>query len=132
MRDLNQAAKLFDEACQKGSLPGCSAHAAMLEAGDIIGRDLPRARALYEKTCAGGIAADCYTLGRLVQKDPNGRKPAFDLFSKGCTGNIPAACHEVAQAWDTGREPMKALPFYQKACTGGVAAACERAKKLQP
>ena len=49
--------------------PGCSAHAAMLEAGDIIGRDLPRARALYEKTCAGGIAADCYALGRIVQKD---------------------------------------------------------------
>ena len=89
VRDLNQAARLFDEACQKGSLPGCSAHAAMLDAGDIIGRDLPRARVLYEKTCAGGIAADCYTLGRLVQKDPNGRKAAFDLFSKGCTGNVP-------------------------------------------
>jgi hypothetical protein len=38
----------------------------------------------------------------------------------------------VAQAWDAGREPMKALPYYQKACGGGIAAACERAKKLQP
>jgi hypothetical protein len=68
----------------------------------------------------------------MVQKDPNGRKPAFDLFSKACTGNIPAACQEVAQAWDVGHEPMKALPFYQKACAGGVTAACDRAKKLQP
>ena len=60
------------------------------------------------------------------------RKPAFDLFAKGCTGNVPSACHEVAQAWDTGHEPMKALPFYQRACTGGVTAACERAKKIAP
>ena len=104
----------------------------MLDAGDVIGRNLPRARALYERTCTGGIAADCYTLGRIVVKDPNGRKPAFDLFARGCNGNVPAACHEVAQAWDTGHEPMKALPFYQKACTGGVAAACDRAKKIQP
>jgi TPR repeat protein len=104
----------------------------MLEAGDIIGRDLARARALYDKTCAGGIAADCYALGRLVQRDPAGRKAAFDLFGKGCAGNVAAACHEVALAWDAGREPMKALPFYQKACAGGVAAACQRAKRLQP
>ena len=93
---------------------------------------MARARTLYDKTCAERFAADCYALGRLVKADLNGRKPAFDLFSKGCAGNIAAACHEVAQAWDTGREPMKALPFYQKACTGGVTAACDRAKKLPP
>ena len=56
----------------------------------------------------------------------------FDLFAKACNGNVAAACHEVAQAWETGREPMKALPFYQKACAGGVAPACERAKRLEP
>jgi TPR repeat protein len=65
-------------------------------------------------------------------REPNGRKPAFDMFAKACTANVAPACHEVALAWDTGREPIKALPFYQKACTGGVTAACDKAKRLAP
>jgi TPR repeat protein len=37
----------------------------------------------------------------------------------------------VAVAWEAGRDPLKALPFYEKACAGGIAPACERAKKLK-
>jgi TPR repeat protein len=102
----------------------------MLYSGERIGRDAPRAQALYRRTCDGGIAADCYTLARTLPKTPAERRNAFELDSKACAGNVAAACHEVAVAWESGRELMKAVPFYRKACTGGHAASCERVKKL--
>jgi len=43
---------------------------------------------------------------------------------------VAAACYEVGAAWEAGREPLKAVPFYQKACTGGHAPSCDRVKKL--
>jgi TPR repeat protein len=104
----------------------------MLFSGETIGRDVARARALYQKTCAGGIAADCYALAKMLGATPADRKAAFELNSKACAGNVAAACHEVAAAWEGGREPLKALPFYEKACAAGYTQACERAKKLNP
>jgi TPR repeat protein len=131
VRDLNHAAALFNEGCEKGDLAGCSAHAAMLVYGETIGRDLARARTLYQRTCAGGIAADCYALAKTLSTTPADRKTAFELDSKACAGNVAAACHDVAAAWEAGREPLKALSFYEKACAGGHAPSCDRAKKLQ-
>ena len=130
MLDLNRAAALYDEGCTKGDLASCSAQAAMLYSGDKIGRDLPRAQALYRKTCDAGFANDCYALARTLSKTPADRKTAFELNSRACAGNVAAACHEVAVAWEASRELMKAVPFYQKACAGGYAPACERTKKL--
>jgi TPR repeat protein len=103
----------------------------MLLSGETIGRDLARARALYQKTCTGGIAADCYALGKILSATPAERKAAFELYSRACAGNVAAACHEVAVAWEAGRELTKAVPFYEKACAGGHAPSCERMKKLQ-
>jgi hypothetical protein len=131
VRDLNRAAALFGEACNKSNLAGCSAHAGMLLFGETIGRDLARAQALYERTCAGGFAADCHALAKMLSTTPADRKAVFELNSKACAGNVAAACHDVAAAWEGGRQPLKALPFYEKACAGGHAPSCDRAKKLQ-
>ena len=131
LRDLNRAAALYDEACRKGDLKGCSAHAAMLFSGETIGRDVPRARALYQRTCEGGISADCHALAKILAATPAERKAAFELNNKACSGNVAPACNDVAAAWEAGREPLKALPFYEKACAGGYTQACERAKKLR-
>jgi TPR repeat protein len=103
----------------------------MLVSGETIGRDLARARSLYQKTCTGGIFADCHALAKTLSPTPAERKTAFELNSKACTGNVAAACYEVAVAWEAGRELMKAVPFYEKACAGGHAPACARMKKLQ-
>jgi TPR repeat protein len=103
----------------------------MLASGEAIGRDVPRARALYEKTCAAGLTADCHALAKLVGTAPADRKAVFELNAKACAGGTAAACHDVAVAWEAGRDPSKALPFYEKACAGGVAAACDRARKLK-
>jgi TPR repeat protein len=104
----------------------------MLEKGETIPRDLARARALYERTCKAGVAADCYDLARLLPQTAAERTRVFELKTKACDGNVAVACHEVGQAWELGREPLKALPYYQKACTAGHAPACERVKKLNP
>ena len=113
---MNRAAALFEEACGKGALTGCSALAPMLEVGDRIGRNLPRAKELYARTCDGGIAADCYALGRTLQRDSttSDRKPAFEAFSKGCAAGFAPACHEVGVAWEAGHDPKRALGFYRE------------------
>ena len=105
----------------------------MLDVGDGIGRNLPRARALYEKTCDGGIAADCYALGRArrERRRTTASRPS-SLFAKGCAGNVPAACHEVGAG--LGRRPRadEGAPLLPEGVRGRVTAACERAKKLAP
>jgi TPR repeat protein len=130
VQDLNRAATLYDEACQKGDLAGCSAQAAMLWSGDRIGRDVHRAQALYQKTCAAGFSTDCYALAKTLSTSAADRKTAFELNNKACAGNVAAACHEVAVAWEAGRELNRAIPFYQKACAAGYQPACQRTKKL--
>jgi TPR repeat protein len=88
--------------------------------------------ALYTRTCDSGIAGDCYRLARLKERGLTRRtREVFTLFSRACQGDVAPACHEVGLAWETARDPMKALPYYQKACNGGHKPACTRVRRLQ-
>jgi TPR repeat protein len=131
-QDLNQAHALFREACEAGSVAGCSRLAAMRDSGDVIGQDLAEAKALYAQTCKQGVFADCYRLAELVRRDRSASsREIFKLFEQACEGDVAAGCYEVAIAWEGARDPLKALPYYQKACSGGHKAACTRVRRLQ-
>ena len=113
--------------------PAAAASAAMLESGDTVTQNLPEAKALCARTCDEGVATDCYRLARIVKREnPRPTRETFILFSKACDGDVALACHEVGLAWESARDPMKALPFYEKACEGEVNAACTKVRRLEP
>ena len=135
-RDVPRSAILFGEACDKGSVDGCSRLATMLESGDMIGRDLQKARELYKRGCDAGVVQDCYSLARQFQRPETRDVAQASKYNKqACDAGIGPACYEVGLLYESGttvpRDPVKALTFYQQACAAKHEAACERAKRLK-
>ena len=59
-RTEDRSDPLFREACDKGSVDGCSHLAGMLESGDVIGRKVDQAMSLYARTCEAGFVAEIF------------------------------------------------------------------------
>jgi uncharacterized protein len=125
-----RAVALLEQGCSLRSLAACSVLAGILERGEGASRDVGRARSLYEKTCDGGVAADCYSLAHLLRHQQGARNAILDLLGKGCNAGSTPACRELASAYGS-REPEKALVYYRKACAAGDAPACAEARKIR-
>ena len=93
-----------------------------------------RARSCTRAPATAGIAADCYALGRILQRDSTttDRKAGVRGVLEGLRRRLrPGLPRGRRRRGRPGTSPKKALGFYQKACAGGQAASCERVKKLQ-
>ena len=106
----------------------------MLDAGDVIGRNLPRARALYGKTSARAAASPPSCKLRSAGSSRRTRTAASrpsTCSRRAAPARTPAACHGGRAGLGHGSRATKALPFYHRGRDrSSVTAACERAKKI--
>jgi TPR repeat protein len=81
------------DACGKGELQACFASAWTLEQGRGVAKDMPRALALYEKTCEGGVAPACTWVAVFrLNKNPGQPSAVRGLLQKACAGGDEQAC----------------------------------------
>jgi TPR repeat protein len=92
----DEAKRLFDELCTRSHVASCAA------SGDLAysRRDFERARTLWERSCASGVARSCNNLGVLydngqgVAKD---RAAALSWFERACSAGEPLGCENRDQ-----------------------------------
>ncbi|MDP5104082.1 MAG: trypsin-like serine protease [Erythrobacter sp.] len=69
--DAARAEAYLDQSCASGDTDGCSKLASLLEEGDQLAQDLPRAAALYAELCEMGSSSSCRDLKELALIEPS-------------------------------------------------------------
>jgi TPR repeat protein len=118
--------------CDEGDAASCGKVAHMLERGDGVTKDWPRAAELYGRACERGMAAGCEDQARMLRW---GRGVAKDapraaaLYGKACDGGERDACETLARMVFNGEgaaasDEARAASLMDRACDQGEASAC--------
>ena len=90
------AAQLYVEACDAGDMIACNVFGLMLETGEGVPQDLPRAADFYQQACQGGELVGCTNAGLLHLTgsgvDPDAARAA-GLFRVACEGGELLGCN---------------------------------------
>jgi hypothetical protein len=89
------AERLYQEACDGGNLVACNVFGVMLELGDGVAQNLPRAITLYQRACEGGELIGCTNLGVLYESGlgvPQNLALARGLYRTACEGGEALGC----------------------------------------
>jgi TPR repeat protein len=134
--DLPEAARAFQEACDKGRLRGCVNLGRLYDDSYDVSADIPRdfaqARSLYQRGCDGGDMAGCSGLGYLYDSGKGIDKnvvQAISLFRKACAGGFLGGCANLASKYARGdglpKDMAQAATLLQRACDGGWLLGCK-------
>lgn len=124
-------ARLARQACDNGSLPGCTMRAAMHDQG-VGGQINPeQAAKLYDYACRKGYAPSCVGLGVLhmngrgVERDP---RRSAQLYDKACTHDDAEGCLLLGELFENGTGVSPDVPYavtlYDRACARGHLVGC--------
>ena len=86
-KDPVRASARFLQACDGGSMPGCTSAAWHLQRGVGVDRDQPRARALYQRACDAADALACSELAEIYARGdgiPASAERAASLQARAC------------------------------------------------
>lgn len=99
--------------------------------GESVKQDKLKAAELFKKSCDGGEAEGCHSLGLVYSKGEGIKQDklkAAELFKKACDGENPGGCFNLGVMYDKGekvkQDKLKAVELYKKACDGGDAKGC--------
>ena len=85
--------------------------------GAGVTQDFPRAVALYQQACDGGLVEACQ------EGVPQDLAPAASLYLQACDGGEMQGCFDLAESYRTGdgapQNLARAVILYQRACAGG-------------
>jgi hypothetical protein len=90
-----QTERLYQEACDAGDLVACNVFGVMLELGDGVSQDIPRAVLFYQRACEGGELVGCTNLGVLYEGGigvPMDVALARGLYRTACEGGETLGC----------------------------------------
>lgn len=122
-----EAAKLYEKACDEGDMQGCYNLGAMHENERGVKYDMQKAVSLYEKACNGDNVYGCYNLA-MVYSDLKDYAKAIPLLTKACNGKDGMACFNLGVFNFKGegmKEDKKAgNEFFKKACEYGTPEGC--------
>ncbi len=123
--DANQAARLFDEACDAKDPWGCYLRATMIEEGKPGSPDPAAAKPIYEAACKENIPHACVRLGIILEKE--GQSSA-SVYQSACDGGYAGGCSALGLAYQNGKgvtaDPKKAESLFKLACDAGDMAGC--------
>lgn len=127
------ALERYQQACDQGSLRGCSKLAFRLVEKSRDAAVVKKAIGLFTKACDGGDVLGCSNLasfywdGEGVAKDP---KKSAQLSQKACDGGDAFACGTLGSLWAQGdlgtKDVDKAAALFKRACDGGSASGCNQ------
>lgn len=119
----------LDRGCTYGQMDKCGYLASLYHQGKGVKRSLPLAKALYQSTCANGVAASCHALGTLfLDMKPANFKKAAETFFAACEGGYSPSCTRYgALVLNGDGVPQNiefALRYMNKGCTSGDLEGC--------
>ena len=104
-RDLVQANRLFEKACDGDNYGGCQRLAEHTRVGRGVTQNPERAASLYQKACDGGALGACtaqglnYRYGHTVTRD---HAKANALFRRACDGGHASGCVHLGVSYEYG------------------------------
>jgi TPR repeat protein len=119
------ALELLNLACDRGNAGSCAAVADAYRQGDALHINLPKAHALYEKACKGGVRSACEYV-----RDADDQSAHWREWDRRCVrGREAALCGKLMSMYmgQYATPSVGKVEFYgQRACDLGDAAACGR------
>jgi TPR repeat protein len=117
--DHDDAAKLYERACNAGSDAGCADLDALYMSGKIDPSESALADAYHERRCAQHDAHACALAGARREAS-NENASAFSFFKKACDARDPLGCDGLGRAYADGRGVKKddasAAASFRTAC----------------
>lgn len=114
-------------------------HSCRLFAGRFLydekRRDVPRGRALLERSCKLGVAYGCVQLGETylqpvdgTQPTPEGVKKGLEVMSDACSAKSVMSCNTLGRLHAEGKgvpkDEAEGLRYYERACDLGNTSSC--------
>jgi TPR repeat protein/membrane associated rhomboid family serine protease len=127
------AARPLAMACELGDAEGCRLWGMLLDAGQGVPRDVPRAMVAYERGCDGRDAFACLRLanavhqGRGIARDP---KRAAALALESCDLGEPRGCTLRGMQLVAGNDMSGGIRQFERACSAGESIACTELGEL--
>ena len=93
------AVRLYQQACDGGSMLECQLLGIMYETGNGVTQDLGNAVMLFQKACDGEMMESCYRLGVMYAIGTSGTRDlgrAVNLLQKACDGGEAQGCSQLA------------------------------------
>lgn len=123
-----------------GPAAQCLALAERYQQGQVVQRDLGKARRLFEKACSRGAAVGCTRAGWMYERESGGRPDlgkAASYFDRACHGHDADGCLFQARAYASGLGVPKseerarsltgqAVSLHEQACQSSDRRACLR------
>ena len=129
---LEEAAAVYQRACDRGDPEGCFAMGTLL--ADGVGTGPGRAEALghFKLGCERGSPSACVRLGQAYEEGelgaPKNLLRAAGLYEKACKEEVPEGCFKLANVYATTGSPLenqeRAATLYQRVCGWRNAEAC--------
>ncbi|MBI3179879.1 MAG: sel1 repeat family protein, partial [Deltaproteobacteria bacterium] len=122
-----RAEALYVRACDAGEMRGCAALGVLYMF--IRAHDDPKAAAVLDRACAGGIGNSCFNLARLHiagQGVPANFSEGKRLLERGCQLDHGPACSYLA-SWSSAGDPKHRIQLWLRGCElGRNATACDK------
>ncbi|MFT3767571.1 MAG: protein kinase [Minicystis sp.] len=137
-KDLPAAAKLYQAACDAGTISACSNLARLLESGLGVPKDAAKARALVEEGCKSSDPVACdqlayfHTMGKAGL--PANGKEGIKYFQQACDDASWGSCSNIGYIYLFGlagvaKDKAKAAEYLKLACSHGEDGACQKIKE---
>jgi len=129
---LEEAAAVYQRACDQGDPEGCFAMGTLLAEGVGAGPDQAEALGHFKLGCERGSQSACVRLGQAYEEGelaaPKNLLRAAGLYEKACEEEVPEGCFKLANVYATTGSPLenqeRAATLYQRVCGWQNADAC--------
>lgn len=123
------AARIFNQLCQKPNARACFSLAYMYEAGQGVVRSDSEARKYYSRACRSKLPSACFNLALLYERHDDANAANVALY-EACALRHTAACKKLGSTYEAWQEGDLAVKFYDKACKFRDSAACFKLGQL--
>jgi hypothetical protein len=131
LKRYDEAAPLYQKACDGGEMDGCANLGALYSQGLGVAQDYEHGRRLTQMACDAGSMDGCTELGRLYQSGkgvPLDNAQARRIYEKVCDSGTKIGCFDLGTLYIAGnggaQDYAKAFVLFQEACDGGEMAGC--------
>lgn len=132
-----ESADVFSQSCEQGDAEGCTSFGTMLERGEGIAIDWPRAREVLRRGCEAGSYGACINLGNLYRRGRGGDvdgEAAARLYIGACEAGVPTGCFNAGVVYRSGdgvaRDLSLSHRYFDAACRMGDFEACRNAAQV--
>ena len=130
-KDEKRAFRLFNRACEGGSVPGCGCLGRVYLNATGVRKNPAKARSLLEHACEQGYARACRGLGKVYFEGmgvPVNKARATGIWEKACDGGDLVSCANQGNSYFNGTgvtvNKARAAGIWEKACDGGDLVSC--------